>query len=42
VIATAVAFPGLYSMRPLVIADEQALETPRPALQPLARFGAEL
>jgi putative ABC transport system permease protein len=43
VIATAVAFPGLYSMRPLVIADEQALvgrlDLP---YNPLARFGAEL
>jgi hypothetical protein len=43
VIARPVAFPGLYSMRPLVVADEQALvgrlELP---YNPLARYGAEL
>jgi predicted lysophospholipase L1 biosynthesis ABC-type transport system permease subunit len=43
VIARPVAFPGLYSMRPLVVADEQALvERLDVPYNPLARFGAEM
>jgi putative ABC transport system permease protein len=43
VIGRTEAFPGLYSMRPLVVADEESLvERLDLPYNPLARFGAEL